>query len=106
MVAANVVGVAIGAAAGGQTVEVLRAAGLGPGLAFAVPGVAAALLAEEDLLDVLDELLEPETLGLRHDRLADLVLEAGVSVDDVPAGHWENLVRAELSRGGRAASGR
>lgn len=45
LVAANVVGVAVGAAVGGQTVETLRDAGAGPGLAFVVPAVSAALLA-------------------------------------------------------------
>src|SRR5690606_24957984 len=37
-------------------------------------------------LDRLDRLREPEPLGFGDDRIADLVLEAGVGVDDVPAG--------------------
>ena len=50
LVAANVVGVAAGAAIGGSVVEVLRDSGAGPGLAFAVPTAAAALLALTALL--------------------------------------------------------
>src|SRR5262249_26243949 len=38
-------------------------------------------------LDRLDELLEAQALGLGKDGIADLVLEAGIGVDDVPAGH-------------------
>src|SRR3546814_12865682 len=37
--------------------------------------------------DLLDELIEPHAFGLGHDRIADLALEAGISVDDVPARH-------------------
>lgn len=45
LTAANVVGVAVGAAVGGQVVESLRDAGAGPGLAFVVPAIGAALVA-------------------------------------------------------------
>src|SRR6185295_7262902 len=38
-------------------------------------------------LDRLDEAGEAEAVGLAHDVVADLVLEARISVDDVPAGH-------------------
>jgi hypothetical protein len=38
-------------------------------------------------LDLLDEAVEAHAVGLALDRVADLVLEAGISVDDVPAGH-------------------
>ena len=44
------------------------------------------LLTDEDL-NRLDQLLEPEALGFAQDRVADLVLETGIGVDDVPAGH-------------------
>lgn len=50
MVSANVVGVAVGAAVGGQVVEALQQAGGAPGLAFAVPAAASALLALTSLL--------------------------------------------------------
>src|SRR5690606_10973551 len=36
--------------------------------------------------DRLDPVAQPEPLGLGDDRVADLVLEPGVDVDDVPAG--------------------
>jgi methyl coenzyme M reductase alpha subunit len=56
--------------------------------------VARDLLAAADLGDLLgrdldrfDERGQAEPGGLGHDRVADLVLEARISVDDVPAGH-------------------
>src|SRR6185436_20181883 len=55
------------------------------------------------VLDLLDEAGEPHARGFALDRVADLVLEAGISVDDVPAGHksWWTLLdggRAGLPR--------
>src|SRR4030095_8674224 len=63
------------------------------------------LLAALDLGDRLgrdlnrfDQLLEPEALGFAQDRVADLVLETGISVDDVPAGHGITLEIPQPSR--------
>ena len=44
---------------------------------------------------------EAEALGFGKNRVADLVLEAGISVDDVPAGHDEPLkIFSRAGRGG------
>src|SRR3546814_12263563 len=73
--------------------------------------------------DLLDELIEPHAFGLGHDRIADLALEAGISVDDVPARHarvpcplsflrsagevQQALAeRSERARGGKEGGGR
>ena len=53
--------------------DLLAAAGLGHGLG-------------RDL-DRLDQLGEAEPVGVGQDLVADLVLETGIGVDDVPAGH-------------------
>jgi hypothetical protein len=37
--------------------------------------------------DRFDQLRKANALGFRDDRVADLVLEAGIGVDDVPTGH-------------------
>ena len=41
--------------------------------------------------DRFDELREAHAFGLGNDRLANLVLEAGIGVNDVPAGHMSLL---------------
>src|SRR5207253_3471834 len=51
-------------------------------------------------LDLLDEAVEAHSVRLALDRVADLVLEAGISVDDVPAGHWSYLFKSPLPRAG------
>src|SRR5205085_3974000 len=77
-----------------EVVDVVVHRQLGQHIAGEEFAVGGDLLAAADLGDLLgrdfdrlDELLEPQAPALGDDRLAHLVLEAGISVDDVPAGH-------------------